>query len=74
MQLVQKFIVEEAAKASPILPQRVALVGSDGKTPALTAATKTSPGMVKQAAKVADSATMADLVAALVAAGIMAAK
>lgn len=33
MALVQKFIVEDAAKASSILPQRVALVNPDG-TPA----------------------------------------
>lgn len=30
MALVQKFIVEDAAKASSILPQRVALVNPDG--------------------------------------------
>lgn len=74
MQLVQKFIVEAPSKASPILPQRVALVEADGKTPVIGAATKTRPGMVKQAAKVDDGASMADLVAVLVAAGIMAGK
>lgn len=74
MQLVQKLILEEPSKASSILPQRVALVGEDGKTPVIGAATKTRPGMVKQAAKVDDGASMADLVAALVAAGIMAGK
>lgn len=64
MQLVQKFIVEDAEKASPLLPQRVALVDPDGQP--LAAAS------FKQAANPGASPTVAKVVSALVEAGIMA--
>lgn len=60
-QLVQKFIVEDAGKASSILPQHVALVSPDGK-----------PLVVpKKAANPGASPTVANVVQALVDAGIM---
>lgn len=58
--LVQKFIVEDASEASPIMPARCALVRPDG-TPALPAKAK-NPGA---------KATVAALVKALVDAGLM---
>ena len=79
MQLVQTFIVEPAKKASPLLPQHIALFDAKGKPIDLGAtvepATAEAPGTVKQAAHVdPDSGTVAEVVAALVAAGIMAAE
>lgn len=59
-ELVQKFIVEDADKASPIMPARCALVNPDG-TPALPAKAK-NPGA---------KATVAKLVKVLVDAGLM---
>lgn len=60
-QLVQKFIVEDADKASSILPQHVALVSPEGD--ALVLPKKVSnPGA---------SPTVAKVVQALVDAGIM---
>lgn len=64
MQLVQKLIVEDVSKASPLLPQHVALVGPDGQP--LEAAS------FKQAANPGASPTVAKVVSALVEAGIMA--
>lgn len=60
-QLVQKFIVEDAGKASSILPQHVALVSPDGK-PLVVPKKVASPGT---------SPTVAKVVQALVDAGIM---
>ena len=77
MQLVQKMVVEDASKASPIMPQRVALVNPDG-TPwapaaaSLPTATAETPGTVKMAANPGANPTMAKIVSALVDAGIMA--
>lgn len=59
-ELVQKFIVEDAGKASPIMPARCALVNPDG-TSALPAKAK-NPGA---------KATVAKLVEVLVDAGLM---
>ena len=59
--LVQKFIVEDAGKASSILPQHVALVSPDGKPLALPKKVA-NPGAIRTVAKV---------VQALVDAGIM---
>lgn len=58
-QLVQKFIVEDAKKASPLMPQRIALVDPKGKPVQLGGeapgnATAAKPGLVKQGAAVAD--------------------
>lgn len=64
MQLVQKFIVEDVSKESPLLPQHVALVGPDDQP--LEAAS------FKQAANPGASPTVAKVVSALVEAGIMA--
>lgn len=61
--LVQKFIVEDASKASPILPQHVCFVTADGE-PA---------GISKQAANPGANPTIAKLVKCLVDAGMMAA-
>lgn len=60
-QLVQKFIVEDAGKASSILPQHVALVSPDGK-PLVVAQEGRQPRA---------SPTVAKVVQALVDAGIM---
>ncbi len=60
-QLVQKFIVEDADKASSILPQHVALVSPDGK-PLVAPKKVANPGT---------SPTVAKVVQALVDAGIM---
>lgn len=54
--LVQKMVVEDASKASPLLPQRVALVNPDG-TPyspgeAPAAATTSKAGVVRMASAV----------------------
>lgn len=83
--LVQKLIVEDASKASSIMPQRIALVNPDGTVFAPTAspkaATTSKAGLVKQAAAVPDAAADADaaalaakvnaLLAALRAAGVV---
>lgn len=61
-QLVQKFIVEDAGKASSILPQHVALVSPDGKPLVLPKKVAANPGA---------SPTVAKVVQALVDAGIM---
>lgn len=60
-QLVQKFIVEDADKASSILPQRVALVSPEGDALVLP----------KKVANPGASPTVAKVVQALVDAGIM---
>lgn len=60
-QLVQKFIVEDAGKASSILPQHVALVSPDGE-PLVVPKKVANPGT---------SPTVANVVQALVDAGIM---
>lgn len=59
--LVQKFIVEDADKASNILPQHVAFVSTDGKPLALP----------KKVANPGASPTVAKVVQALIDAGIM---
>lgn len=59
--LVQKFIVEDADKASSILPQHVALVSPDGKSLVLP----------KKVANPGDGPTVAKVVQALIDAGIM---
>ncbi len=64
MALVQKFIVEDASKASALLPQHVALVDSDGNP----------VPVIKQAANPGANPTVKSVVDALVAAGIMADK
>ena len=60
-QLVQKFIVEDADKASSILPQHVALVSPEGDALVLP----------KKDANPGASPTVAKVVQALVDAGIM---
>lgn len=60
-QLVQKFIVEDAGKASSILPQHVALVSPEGEALVLP----------KKVANPGASPTVAEVVQALVDAGIM---
>lgn len=69
MPLVQKFIVEDASKASSILPQHVALVNPDGSPVDLGgtvygAATTTKAGLVKKASGVAAVASADPAVAA----------
>lgn len=59
--LVQKFIVEDADKASNILPQHVAFVSTDGKPLVLP----------KKVANPGASPTVAKVVQALIDAGIM---
>lgn len=59
--LVQKFIVEDAGKASSILPQHVALVSPDGKPLVLP----------KKVANPGAGPTVAKVVQALIDAGIM---
>lgn len=59
--LVQKFIVEDADKASNILPQHVAFVSTDGKPLVLP----------KKVANPGASPTVANVVQALIDAGIM---
>lgn len=61
MQLVQKFIVEDADKASSILPQHVALVSPEGDALVLP----------KKVANPGASPTVAKVVQALIDAGIM---
>ena len=61
MQLVQKFIVEDADKASSILPQHVALVSPEGDALVLA----------KKVANPGANPTVAKVVQALVDAGIM---
>lgn len=60
-QLVQKFIVEDADKASSILPQHVALVSPEGDALVLP----------KKVANPGASPTVAKVVQALIDAGIM---
>lgn len=60
-QLVQKFIVEDVGKASSIFPQHVALVSPDGK-PLVVPKKVANPGA---------SPTVANVVQALIDAGIM---
>lgn len=59
--MVQKYIVEDAAKASPLLPQHVALVNPDGSAfgggNAPGNATTATPGLVKKASAVASVAS-----------------
>lgn len=62
--LVQKFIVEDASKASPILPQHVCFVAPDGEP----------VGISKQAANPGANPTIAKVVKCLVDAGMMAAE
>lgn len=62
--LVQKFIVEDASKASPILPQHVCLVTPDGEQACIS----------KQAKNPGASPTVAKVVQCLVDAGMMAAE
>lgn len=62
--LVQKFIVEDASKASPILPQHVCFVTADGEP----------VGIFKQAANPGANPTIAKVVKCLVDAGMMAAE
>mgnify|MGYP004550541753 CR=1 FL=1 len=64
MALVQKFIVEDASKASSLLPQHVALVDAEGNP----------IPVIRQAANPGSSPTVKSVVDALVAAGIMAAQ
>lgn len=59
--LVQKFIVEDADKASNILPQHVAFVSTDGKPLVLP----------KKVANPGASPTVAKVVQTLIDAGIM---
>lgn len=59
--LVQKFIVEDADKASNILPQHVAFVSTDGEPLVLP----------KKVANPGASPTVAKVVQALIDAGIM---
>ena len=59
--LVQKFVVEDASKASPIMPAHIALVYPDGSPVTLPKAAK-NPG---------EKPTVAKLVEALVEAGLM---
>lgn len=59
--LVQKFIVEDADKASNILPQHVAFVSTDGRPLVLP----------KKVANPGASPTVAKVVQALIDAGIM---
>lgn len=59
--LVQKFIVEDADKASNIIPQHVAFVSTDGKPLVLP----------KKVANPGASPTVAKVVQALIDAGIM---
>lgn len=59
--LVQKFIVEDADKASSILPQHVAFVSTDGKPLVLP----------KKVANPGASPTVAKVAQALIDAGIM---
>lgn len=59
--MVQKYVVEDAAKASPLMPQHVALVDPKGKPLAA----------VRKVANVGASPTVAKVVQALVDAGIM---
>lgn len=61
--LVQKFIVEDASKASPILPQHVCFVTAGGEP----------VGISKQAANPGANPTIAKVVKCLVDAGVMAA-
>lgn len=60
--MVQKFIVEDASKASPIMPQRVAFVDPEGNPLSLGAKVAKNPGA---------SPTVAKVVSALVEAGLM---
>ena len=62
--LVQKFIVEDASKASPILPQHVCFVTADGEP----------VGISKQAANPGPNPSIAKVVKCLVDAGMMAAE
>lgn len=61
MMMVQKYVVEDASKSSPLMPQHVALVDPDGNPLAA----------VKKVANVGASPTVAKVVQALVDAGIM---
>lgn len=60
--MVQKFIVEDASKASPIMPQHVALVDPEGNPLALGTKAAKNPGA---------NPTVAKVVSALVEAGLM---
>ena len=60
--LVQKFIVEDASKAAPILPQHVCFVTADGE----------QVGISKQAKNPGANPTVAKVVQCLVDAGMMA--
>lgn len=63
MPLVQKFIVEDVDKASPLLPQHIALVNTDGSAYTGAAAAHVDP----------DTGTVKEVIQSLIAAGIMAA-
>ena len=62
--LVQKFIVEDASKASPILPQHVCFVTADGEPVGISKQAAANPGA---------NPTIAKVVKCLVDAGMMAA-
>lgn len=66
MALVQKFIVEPPEEASPIMPQHVALFTPDGEPLEIGAVADT-----RVAKNPGAEATVADIVAALVEAGMM---
>lgn len=66
MALVQKFIVEPPEEASPIMPQHVALFTPDGEPLAIDA-----DADERVAKNPGAKATAADIVAALVEAGLM---
>lgn len=63
MPLVQKFIVEDVDKASPLLPQHIALVNADGSAYTGAVAAHVDP----------DTGTVKEVIQSLIAAGIMAA-
>ena len=63
MPLVQKFIVEDIDKASPLLPQHIALANADGSAYTGAVAAHVDP----------DTGTVKEVIQSLIAAGIMAA-
>lgn len=62
MALVQKFIVEDAEKASSLLPQHIALLSPDGTPWEGGGSTEIADGSIT-AAKIADDAVTADKIA-----------
>lgn len=63
MPLVQKFIVEDVDKASPLLPQHIALVNADGSAYTGAVVAHVDP----------DTGTVKEVIQSLIVAGIMAA-